>query len=151
MGKERFGELTKMLPPQSTVVGLDEHTALTIDLDEAEARVTGQGRVTVVRGQQERTFAEGESFDLKLLGPFRSADLLAGLPQAVAREALAAAAAPEDVVPDEVLALANARQLARIERDWARADQLRSKIESLGWLVKDTPDGPALAPGPDHR
>ena len=31
-------------------------------------------------------------------------------------------------------------------RDWARADALRAELETLGWDVIDTPDGPELAP-----
>lgn len=151
VGRERFDELVGALPSQSTVVGLDEHTALTVDLFAGEARVTGQGRVTVMRGREEQAFADGESFDLHVLGPFRPADVLRELPPAVADEALAAAHSSDEGAPDEVLALANARQLARIERDWARADQLRTKIESLGWLVKDTAEGPLLARGTAGR
>ena len=41
---------------------------------------------------------------------------------------------------------ANGRQPAT-QRDWARADQLRTKIEALGWQVQDTADGPRVAPG----
>jgi cyanophycinase-like exopeptidase len=151
VGKERFDALAEALPSQSTVVGLDEHTALTVDLVAGEARVMGQGRVTVMRGREEQAFADGASFDLQLLGPFRSVDPLRDLPQAVVDEALAASRGQGEPVPDEVVALANARQRARIERDWARADQLRNKIESLGWLVKDTADGPALARGSNAR
>jgi cysteinyl-tRNA synthetase len=49
---------------------------------------------------------------------------------------------PEDVAPAEVTALVEARTAARTARDWARADALRAELETLGWDVTDTPDGP---------
>jgi cyanophycinase-like exopeptidase len=146
MGKDRFDELARLLPPDATIVGIDEHTALTIDLAGARAAVLGQGRITVIRDGRELTFSDGESFALGLLGPFRPAEPLASLPAETVAEALAARNPADEPAPDEVLALANARQAARIARDWARADQLRNKIEALGWQVQDTPDGPSLTP-----
>ncbi len=49
-------------------------------------------------------------------------------------------------VPPEVQALADARILARAARDWDRADALRASLETAGWDVTDTPDGPVLTP-----
>lgn len=151
VGKERFDELIRMLPSDVTVVGIDEHTAVTLDLVAGQAQVLGQGRITVAYDGREVAFSDGETFDLRLLGAFRGADLLAQLPQSVVDEALAALDAPTDAAPHEVQALANERQLARIRRDWTTADQLRNKIEALGWQVQDTADGPTLTPGANGR
>jgi cysteinyl-tRNA synthetase len=63
----------------------------------------------------------------------------------LALENLLEAAAPEP--PDEVKALSEARERARAERDWAEADRLRERLWSLGWEVRDGPDGPELLPG----
>ena len=40
-------------------------------------------------------------------------------------------------VPDEVERLAEERVGARLERDWARADELKRRIETAGWQVVD--------------
>jgi cysteinyl-tRNA synthetase len=48
--------------------------------------------------------------------------------------------------PPEVVALAGEREAARAARDFAAADQLRARIEALGWLVRDTPGGFDLTP-----
>ncbi|HEY5390050.1 MAG TPA: cysteine--tRNA ligase [Solirubrobacteraceae bacterium] len=50
--------------------------------------------------------------------------------------------------PAEVVALAAARQEARAARDFARADELRGRIEALGWSVRDTAGGFELTPLP---
>ena len=49
-------------------------------------------------------------------------------------------------VPDEVMALVEERQAARVRRDWAVADVLRERIAETGWSVLDTPEGPRLEP-----
>jgi cysteinyl-tRNA synthetase len=49
-------------------------------------------------------------------------------------------------IPEEVTRLTKEREAARVGKDWGRADELRAKIEQLGWVVKDTPDGPSLEP-----
>lgn len=51
----------------------------------------------------------------------------------------------EDELPsDEARALADARQAARANKDWAEADRLRDELRALGWEVRDGPDGPEL-------
>ncbi|HYS37770.1 MAG TPA: hypothetical protein VEO01_19305 [Pseudonocardiaceae bacterium] len=50
-----------------------------------------------------------------------------------------------DLAPEERVAidrLIAERTSARKGRDWARADQIRDELESLGVQVTDTPDGP---------
>ena len=49
-----------------------------------------------------------------------------------------------EAIPQEVALLVQKREEARAARDWAQSDLLRAEIESLGWLVKDTKDGPKL-------
>lgn len=48
--------------------------------------------------------------------------------------------------PAEARALAVARDSARAERDWQRADRLREELRALGWEVRDGPGGPELLP-----
>ena len=44
----------------------------------------------------------------------------------------------------DVIELAEARQTARQNKDWAEADRLRDQLHDMGWEVRDTPDGPKL-------
>lgn len=48
--------------------------------------------------------------------------------------------------PSRVVELLQARERARAARDFARADDLREELRSLGWEVRDGPDGPELLP-----
>ena len=44
-------------------------------------------------------------------------------------------------LPEEIKKLVEKRKQARIEKNWALSDELRDKITSLGYNVKDTKDG----------
>jgi cysteinyl-tRNA synthetase len=46
--------------------------------------------------------------------------------------------------PQQAQTLMGEREVARAERDWARADELRDQLRELGWEVRDGPDGPEL-------
>lgn len=50
--------------------------------------------------------------------------------------------------PVEVIALAEARAQARVEKDFARSDELRDEIAAAGWLIKDSADGYVLSERP---
>jgi cysteinyl-tRNA synthetase len=46
--------------------------------------------------------------------------------------------------PPEAVALAEQRDAARREKDWAEADRLRDALREMGWEVRDGPQGPEL-------
>jgi cysteinyl-tRNA synthetase len=47
-------------------------------------------------------------------------------------------------IPDDVAARVAAREEARRNKDWARADALRRELADLGWTVEDRADGPRV-------
>jgi len=67
MGKSRFAEMVKMLPAETAILGLDEHTACIIDFERREAEVRGIGQVTWQLGGNEATFKKGDRFPLDRL------------------------------------------------------------------------------------
>jgi cysteinyl-tRNA synthetase len=46
-----------------------------------------------------------------------------------------------ETVPDDVKALADARQQARKAKDWGEADRLRGELHAAGWEMEDRQDG----------
>jgi hypothetical protein len=55
LGEARLAAMEELLPAGTFVLGVDEHTALVLDLDERRATVTGRGGATVrVRGRSVR-------------------------------------------------------------------------------------------------
>ncbi len=69
MGEPRWRDLESQLPPSTAVLGIDEHTACVLRIDQNVCEVRGGGRVTVRRAGQEQTFGPGDSFSLDLLRP----------------------------------------------------------------------------------
>jgi hypothetical protein len=61
MGEKRFAQLESQLPAEVVVLGIDEHTACTIDFAAGECVVKGAGGITIRRGGEERSFASGSS------------------------------------------------------------------------------------------
>jgi len=47
----------------------------------------------------------------------------------------------DDSLPDDIQALVDAREEARQQKDWAKADQIRDQLQEAGFIVEDTPDG----------
>lgn len=116
MGQERFTRLIEILPSNYTVLGIDEKTALIMDLQAGSCQVNGLGGVTLVHTGSEHPgatsedelygtglvevaqlrkghvhqYTSGETFALEKLGPFRLPDARDELPAAVWQAALQA-------------------------------------------------------------
>lgn len=148
MGRDRFEQLLGLLGGQETVVGIDEHTALVMDLEMNSCRVMGLGGVTLVREDEEARFDAGRTFPLSELGPFQMPEPETDIPgevwEAVSKAEAEVASAGEAEPPAEVLALVEEREDARARRDWETADTLREGIAALGWEVRDTRGGPQV-------
>ena len=52
----------------------------------------------------------------------------------------------QEGAPEEIVALAEARQAARAAKDFAESDRLRDEILAAGWVVRDVTDGWELVP-----
>lgn len=77
MGAPRWQRLREMLPAEVVVLGIDEHTACILRIDDNIAEVRGVGQVTVLSGDIKHVFGSGDSFSLDLL---RSVGRSAGSP-----------------------------------------------------------------------
>jgi cysteinyl-tRNA synthetase len=53
-----------------------------------------------------------------------------------------------EAIPEEVKALAKAREAAREAKNWAEADAIRNRISDAGYTVEDTSEGSRLARKP---
>jgi len=51
----------------------------------------------------------------------------------------------DNLIPEDVLALVEARTQAKKQRDFQLADALRTQIQSKGFIVMDTPQGPKVS------
>lgn len=67
LGEPRLLALEALLGPEESILGIDEHTALVIDLVSRSVRVTGNGMVTLRRRGAIRTFPTGTEVTLTAL------------------------------------------------------------------------------------
>jgi hypothetical protein len=79
LGEERLARMEAMLPEGAFVLGVDEHTALVLDLDAGTASVHGLGAVTVRRAGESTEIPAGESVPVSELA--RLAGTAAGRPR----------------------------------------------------------------------
>ena len=51
---------------------------------------------------------------------------------------------PAEGAPPELMALLEARQAARLAKDFKKSDAIRDELKAKGWVIEDTPKGPRL-------
>ena len=106
--------------------------AMDDDFNTRAAMIEIQAVVSSANGSDVAVWLERHAGEvLGLLPP--SKDVMAGLAQADSARA---------EVADRVDALLAERESARDSKDWARADEIRDEIASMGVVVEDGPDGP---------
>ena len=64
LGEQRLAALERLLPDDTWVLGIDEHTALVVDADAAEVTVTGLGALTLRRGGRSAVLPSGTATTL---------------------------------------------------------------------------------------
>jgi len=145
VGRERFDLWRQQLPPSQTIVGLDEHTGIILDFETQTCQISGVSSVTVCDGKETKIYPAGAEFGMDELGTLHIPDLDEGI-SSTALDLLRNAPDPEldTVIPAEVQQLAESRQKARAEKDWAESDRLRDQIATLGWMIQDGADGQQL-------
>jgi hypothetical protein len=153
MGKSRFHELVELLPSHIPIIGIDEKTALVIDIGAGQFQVLGSGSLEVMSTAEEkcgegRIYTSGRHYPMGEIGDFRIQEQWEDLPYDVWQEAQTARHEAADETrsapPTRVSELVSKREVARSQKDWRMADLLRAEIIQLGWQVKDTPGGPEI-------
>jgi cyanophycinase-like exopeptidase len=146
MGKARFDPLLDMLPDDVVIVGIDEKTGLILDLLDGVCKVVGSDGITLINKGCDHRYMTGETFAMTALGDYHLPEPSKGLPPEVWEKAVSAKEVREEpqAAPDRILSLVEKRELARQQKNWQMADDLREQILKLGWQILDTQDGPEL-------
>ena len=144
IGEGRLQQLERTLPDGTAILGIDEHTALTIDLGADSVSVGGKGAVTIrIPGIGETALHSGATESLAtFVARFGAA---AGAPRLSTLTTEAVLPAPAAVTGLDVSAaveqLIALRATARAERRFSDADALRAAIDALGVELVDEPTG----------
>jgi len=145
IGKERFERMLTLLPSEAVIVGIDEHTALIMDMNAQSCQALGRGGVTFLKQNREQRFDRGQTFSLAELGTFHSIQPQTGIQPDVREHVCTPGEDESDSKPTaQVMKLVNRREEARLKGDWAAADSLHNEILTQGWQVNDIPDGPMI-------
>jgi hypothetical protein len=147
IGKDRFSALMDIPHCDATLVGIDEHTSLWIDLAGGKAQVFGKDTVHIITSGNEHRFVSGESIPLHLLGKYApSFNFSEGIRNEVLNKLDTLNLIEQSMeivsIPDEVTILVQKREAARAAREFTESDKLRKLVEEQGWRVLDTPTGP---------
>jgi hypothetical protein len=147
IGMDRFKNWLEMLPPAHTVLGLDEHTGLIIDFSSGVCTVTGVSSVSLLQKSEPEIHPAGTSFPVDRLGPIHCPDdIEEGIPAGIWKRIQQAEAETDSgSIPSEIQDLVDERKIARAAGDWARSDDLRQRIQALGWQVRDTSEGQVIS------
>lgn len=153
LGEQRLAALEEQMPTDVFILGIDEHTAVIVDLDSQSASVMGRGSLTARRNGQSDVFPAGEVIPLDEL---QNADPRPALHAAVEPPTPASDAAQRLIVIERQLdketgraalveplikAVLDARQMARSDGDFATADAIRDRLLVLGIEIADAADG----------
>jgi hypothetical protein len=139
MGEPRFRRLEGLLPADTGVLGIDEHTACIIDLAREEVRIRGVGGVTLRRGGTEVVFGKADRLPLAALTAEVSERARPGLSAAPPD----APAEPRDAAGsfwEEVHTLESAFQLGQAAGDGAGMTASILELERLVWRAARDPD-----------
>jgi cyanophycinase-like exopeptidase len=147
LGERRLAPMERELPEGAFVLGVDEHTALVLDISAGTASVTGHGVVTVRSAGRSETFGEGSVVPIttlvevaeRLARPSASGGAPAAAPAEVAAPAEGMAPAAAGVSEPPLLAVvrqqeeAFAAALAARDVDTAVAAVLELTQQVIAW------------------
>jgi hypothetical protein len=153
MGERRLAALEEMLPDDAWVIGIDEHTALVVDLDAGEVAVSGRGGVTVRRRGVLERLPAGTRLPV--------ADLVASArgttPHSAAVSAgVAAPSGPAGVEPSAPARSPLLGEVARLEQAFAaaitarRANEAAEAILALDRTILEWSDDTLQSDDPDR-
>lgn len=142
MGRERMNKLEEMLP-DTTLLGVDEYTAILFDFNRLICQVVGKGTVTVRSSEFDEVVEAGAAFSLEALGDVR---MPSPTDEDLSEEAIEALTDSEPTLPAEVKVLIEEREEARAREKWGKADRIRDCVAEMGYEIQDTPDGPRWRP-----
>lgn len=143
VGMDRFKEWCKLVPVENITVGLDEHTGIILDFEKGKCEVSGVSSVSLVRDCNPVPImhSAGTSFDLREMGELHiPTPIEKNIPPHV-WDMVCNAPSLDEAPPEDVIALAEKRQQARVQKQWGESDALRNEIAALGWTVQDSKDG----------
>ena len=125
LGERRLASLEDRLPGGGWVLGVDEHTALVLDIDAGQATVVGNGKVTVRRRGASSVLDSGDSVRIDSLPTLASGERPAAAP--LASDQGKTADAPRTALHGEI---------RRLEAEFESAIAARDVVTAVGAILE---------------
>lgn len=134
MGERRMRMLEEQLPESTFIIGIDEHTGVSFDLDSQTLNVFGRGKMTVRKGEHVWTLPSGQS------ATFEDVATHGGVKRVVATTPIQLPKPPEEVEQllesGQVLAAVDALlELDDLDRDLETRAVVHALITRLGQMA----------------
>jgi cysteinyl-tRNA synthetase len=133
-----IGKLGEIAGPQTGAVETETIDRFTHSMDQDLNVSAAWGGIFEWVREKNRMVAAGT------MTPALAASALATWKRMDSVFALASVSGAAEEIPAEITALLEARQAAKKEKNFKRADEIRADLKAKGWLVEDTPNGPRL-------
>ena len=134
MGERRLRELESQLPDDVFILGVDEHTGVSFDLDARTATVFGRGGMTVRRGENEWVLQTGQSTSFDDIALHGGAERI--VPSSPISVPVAAQEVEDLMASGEVMAAVDALlELDELDRDIDTRATVHALITRLGHLA----------------
>ena len=148
IGQSRMNQLVSSIQTDINILGIDEHTALMLDLSCKTCTVVGKGSITIINSNGTTVFESGESFSTEVLGNVYLPEQGEGISSDVWEKVVTHHHEWKEnqPLPDKVINLIKERSEAREQKYWEKSDLLRDQLVEQGYSVKDTSDGPEISP-----
>lgn len=134
LGERRLQELEQQLPDDVFILGIDEHTGVSFDLDQELVTVFGRGKLTLRKGEMIKTFPAGSEISLEEIA--RTVDVPRSTSEEVAIEDSvlgdARALLDSGEISEAVTAILNADSLVR---DAVTQQEVHAFIAQLGAIA----------------
>lgn len=134
IGKKRFDNLIKN--KDVLMIGIEEHTSITFDLNDSSIRVDGKGKVLLKSLKGVIEINSGETIGINKINSEY-------VPLEEAREILETETdeKKDEKVNVDIDLLINIRNKARLKKDWNLSDQVRDILTSNNIEIEDNSDG----------
>lgn len=144
LGQRRFRQMVEILPDEgTTIVGIEEHTALICDFSCGLLTVRGTGDVVLRKGKETVKLKNSryyKSQSLKTAEAIIADEAIEEVPAAPQYKAKEAQIELTEL-SRELQKLYRRRKAAREREDYTAADELRERFREQGYILRDTPDG----------
>lgn len=140
MGINRFDKLHKLLPPEQSIIGIDENTALIFDFTDSYFYLEGKGSATLINNDKRVIFKTDNIYSLesitssKIIGKINPG--LSGInhkkPALDLRLSI-----PISQLPNKVQSLIRTRQKYKLAKKFVKADEIREILQSKGYELRD--------------